>query len=74
MLTIPDTRKPWQRKPWVSVLAILLGYTPPLLVFITQAAGEAATANGYLLYSIVYTLIVIAVLLLLLRFLCGEKP
>ena len=72
--TREDTRKPWQRKAWVSVLAILLGYTPPLLVFFIQLSGKPATASGYLLYSIVYTLIVIAVLLLLLRFLCGEKP
>ncbi len=74
MSTSQDTRKPWQRKTWVSVLAILLGYIPPLMVFITQLGGEAVTARGYLFYSIVYTLIVIAVLLLLLWFLCGEKP
>lgn len=74
MSTSQDTRKPWQRKNWVSVLAILLGYTPPLMVFITQVGGESVTARGYLFYSIVYTLIVITVLLLLLWFLCGEKP
>jgi len=74
MLTPQDTRKPWQRSTWISVLAILLGYTPPLLVFIIQMGGDAATASGYLLYSMVYTFIVIAVLLLLLWFLCGEKP
>jgi hypothetical protein len=74
MLTPHDTRKPWQRKTWVQVLAILLGYTPPLMVFITQLDGGAVTASGYLLYAIVYTLIVITELLLLLWFLCGEKP
>ena len=74
MSTSQDTRKPWQRKNWVSVLAILLGYTPPLMVFITQVGGESVTARGYLFYSTLYTLIVIAMLLLLLWFLCGEKP
>ena len=74
MLTIQATHKPWQRKTWVSVLAILLGYTPPVLVFITQLGRESVTAQGYLFYSLAYTLIVIAVLLLLLWFLCGEKP
>ena len=74
MSTSQDTRKPWQRRTWVSVLAILLGYTLPLMVYITQLGGEPATTTGYLFYSIVYTLIVIVVLLLLLWFLCGEKP
>jgi hypothetical protein len=44
------------------------------MVFITQLGGGAVTARGYLFYSIAYTLIVIAVRLLLLWFLCGEKP
>lgn len=67
-------QKPWQQKKWVPVLAILLGYTLPLAVFILQLFGGPATAKGYLLYTMVYTLLVLAVLLLLLRFLCGERP
>jgi hypothetical protein len=74
MLTSQDTRKPWQRTRWVQALAILLGYIPPLTVFISQQFGGPVTAQGYLLYAMGYTLFVIAVLLLLLRFLCGEKP
>jgi membrane protease YdiL (CAAX protease family) len=69
-----DLRKPWQRTRWVQVLAILLGYILPLTVFISQLFGGPVTAQGYLLYAFGYTLIVIAVLLLLLWFLCGEKP
>jgi hypothetical protein len=32
MVVSQDPHKPWQRKTWVQVLAILLGYTLPLLV------------------------------------------
>lgn len=67
-------RKSWQNTHWVQVLAIVLGYIPPLMVFISQFIGEPATAQGYMLYAMGYTLVVIAVLLLLLWFLCGEKP
>ena len=74
MSTSPDLRKPWQRTRWVQALAILLGYTPPLVVFILQFIGETATGQGYLIYAMGYTFFVIAVLLLLLWFLCGEKP
>lgn len=74
MNTSADLRKPWQRTRWVQAVAILLGYIPPLAVFISQLFGGPVTAQGYLLYSLGYTLFVIAVLLLLLRFLCGEKP
>jgi ABC-type proline/glycine betaine transport system permease subunit len=70
----PDLRKPWQRTRWVQLLAILLGYILPLMVFISQLFGGPVTAQGYLLYAMGYTLLVIAVLLLLLWFLCGEKP
>jgi membrane protease YdiL (CAAX protease family) len=44
------------------------------MVFISQFLGEPTTAQGYMLYAMGYTLVVIAVLLLLLWFLCGEKP
>jgi len=73
MKTEPS-QKPWQKKKWTSILAILLGYIPPLMVFISQLFGGPVTAQGYLLYAMGYTLFVIAVLLLLLWFLCGEKP
>ena len=70
----PDLRRPWQRTRWVQAFAILLGYTPPLVVFISQLLGGPVTAQGYLFYAMGYTLFVITVLLLLLWFLCGEKP
>jgi membrane protease YdiL (CAAX protease family) len=69
-----DLRKPWQRTRRVQAFAILLGYILPLMVFISQLFGGPVTAQGYLLYAMGYTLIVIAVLLLLLWLLCGEKP
>ena len=73
MNTFPDLRKPWQRTRWVQALAILLGYIPPLAVFITQLFGGPVTAQGYMIYAMGYTFFVIAVLLLLLWVLCGEK-
>jgi hypothetical protein len=69
-----DLRKPWQRTLRTQALAILLGYVLPLMVFISQLIGGPVTAQGYLVYAMGYSLIVIAVLLLLLWFLCGEKP
>lgn len=74
MNTSPDLREPWQRTRWVQALAIVLGYILPLIVFISQLLGGPVTAQGYMLYAMGYTLVVIAVLLLLLWFLCGEKP
>jgi hypothetical protein len=70
----PDLRKSWQRTRRTQALAILLGYIPPLTVFISQLFGGPVTAQGYLLYAMGYTLLVITALLLLLRFLCGERP
>jgi len=69
-----NLRKPWQSTRWVQALAILLGYIPPLMVFVSQFFGGPVTTLGYMVYAMGYTLVVIAVLLLLLWFLCGEKP
>ena len=69
-----DLRKPWQRTRWAQALAIVLGYAAPLAVFFVQLSSEGASSEGYLFYAGVYTLIVIAILLLVLRFVCGEKP
>ena len=66
--------KAWQEKKWVPIFAILLGYILPLTVFILQLFGGPVTAQGYLVYAMGYTFLVLIVLLLLLRFLCGEKP
>ena len=83
MNTTIDFRKPWQQTRWAQGLAIILGYAFPLIVFFVQVYEmdlglitrivKANSAWGYLFYAGVYTLFVIAVLLLLLRFLCGEK-
>lgn len=74
MITSTDLRKPWQRTRRTQALAILFGYIPPLMVFISQLFGGPVTAQGYMIYAMGYTLVVIAVLLLLLWYLCGEKP
>jgi len=73
-MSAEPSKKTWQKKRWVPIVAILLGYTLPLSVFIMQFVGGPTTGEGYLLYATIYTFLVLAVLLLLLRFLCGEKP
>jgi membrane protease YdiL (CAAX protease family) len=70
-----DLRKPWQRKPWVQVLAILLGYIPAwIMAIISQTGGESITLKGVLIYTTAGAAILIVAILLLLWFLCGEKP
>lgn len=74
METSVDLRKPWQRTRWAQALAIVLGYSLPLAVFFVQLGSGAASSEGYLIYAGLYTMLVLAVLLLVLWFLCGEKP
>ena len=76
MNTSVQIHKPWQKSPWTQGLAIVLGYAFPLTVFIAQVyevdlgfitrRDEANSAWGYLFYAMVYTLFVIAVLLVLI--------
>jgi membrane protease YdiL (CAAX protease family) len=75
MSATTDLRKPWQRKAWVQVLAILLGYIPAwLMALLSQTGGRSLTMKGVLTYTTAGAAISIVALLLLLQFLCGEKP
>ena len=74
MNTSIDVRKPWQKTRWAQGLAIVLGYLLPISVFIVQLGDESTSAEGFLIYSMGYTFAVIAVQLLVLRLICGEKP
>jgi len=75
MLAIDVIRKPWQQKAWIQGLAILLGYIPAFIMSIAnQAGGQAITLQGILTYTTLGAGIMIIAILLLLWFLCGEKP
>lgn len=75
MLATQNSRKPWQRKTWVQVLAILLGVTPTYLITILShlSRDNPYTLNEIFLYTTVIASIMLIVLFLLLRFLCGER-
>lgn len=70
-----DHPKPWQRKAWVQVLAILLGVAPIYAMTIMShlSRDQPYTLNEIFFYTTVVGGIMIVVLLLLLRYLCGER-
>jgi len=67
--------KSWQRKVWVQVLAILLGVVPiyTISIMIHLSKDQPYTLNEIFFYTTVVGSIMIVVLLILLRYLCGEK-
>lgn len=67
--------KPWQRQAWAQVLAILLGVAPIYAMTIISHLGrdEPYTLNEIFSYTTVVGTIMIVVLLLLFRYLCGER-
>jgi len=67
--------KPWQRKAWVQILAILLGVAPIYTMTIIShlSREQPYTLNEIFFYTTVIGSIMIVVLLILLRYLCGEK-
>ena len=67
--------KPWQRKVWVQVLAILLGITPIYTMTIIShlSKDKPYKLNEIIFYTTVIGSIMIVVLFILLRYLCGEK-
>jgi membrane protease YdiL (CAAX protease family) len=70
-----DQRRPWQRKAWVQVLAILLGVAPIYTMSILShlSRDQPYTMNEIFFYTTVVGGIMIVVLLLLLRYLCRER-
>ena len=67
--------KPWQRKAWVQVLAILLGVAPiyAMIIMSHLSRDHPITLHEIFFYTSVVGGIMIVVLLLLLRYLCGER-
>ena len=67
--------RPWQRKAWVQVLAILLGVAPIYAMSIMShlSRDQPYTLNEIFFYATMVDGIMIVVLVLLLRYLCGER-
>jgi membrane protease YdiL (CAAX protease family) len=67
--------KRWQRKVWVQVIAILLGVAPiyTMIIMSHLSRDQPITLNEIFFYTSVVDGIMIVVLLLLLRYLCGES-
>ena len=67
---------PWQSRAWVQLLAVTLGPLPvyALLSATSFLSHPPYSPRDFVLYSTVISAPIILVLLLLLKYLCGEKP
>lgn len=70
-----DSRRPWQKAIWVQLLAILIGVLPGyiLTVMAQLQKDQPVSVKDIFVYSTVLGGIMIIVMLLLLRYLCGER-
>ena len=70
-----DLRKPWQKATWVQLLAIAIGVLPSYIlpVMVQLQSDQPLSVKGASIYSMVLGGIMIVVILLLLRYLCGER-
>jgi membrane protease YdiL (CAAX protease family) len=70
-----DRPKPWQRKAWVQVLAILLGLAPVygMSIMMQMSTDDPPALRDIFLFTTALAGIMIVVMLLLLRYLCGER-
>src|SRR5574342_1345620 len=70
-----DVRKPWQRSRWTQALAILFSITPIYGMTITTHLNRERPygLDEILFYTCVIATLMLVALLLLLRFLCGER-
>lgn len=70
-----DLRKPWQKATWVQLLAIAIGVLPSyvLPVMAQLQSDQPLSVKDVSLYSMAFGGIMIVVILLLLRHLCGER-
>jgi len=71
-----DLTKPWRGRAWTQLLAAVLGVLPLYsgLIILQLRSERQITMQGFTLYLAVISPLSIVVALLLLRFLCGEKP
>ena len=71
-----ERSRPWQSRPWIQVLAAVLGVLPvySTLIALQLASDEPISIGGLTLYLAVIAPLGIVIALLLLRFLCRENP
>jgi membrane protease YdiL (CAAX protease family) len=71
-----ECSKPWQSKAWIQLLAAALGVIPvySVLIILQLWSGQPISIQGFTLYLAVIAPLGIVIALLLLRFLCGERP
>jgi hypothetical protein len=69
----PNAQKPWQKKAWVQWLAVAIGVLPYMIPFLFPVQRDQTVDMKVAFLSIVSWSIIIIVILLLLRFLCGER-
>lgn len=70
-----EFRKPWQRSRWIQALAILIGVAPIYGMTIMSHVNRDRpySLDDILFYTCVIATLMLVALLLLLRFLCGER-
>jgi len=73
MLSSQDTRESWQKKSWVQWLAVAIGILPYMIASLFLVQRDQPVNLKVTLLSIVIWSSISIVILLLLRFLCGEK-
>jgi len=72
----PEPRKPWQRRAGTQLLAVVLGVIPlySSSIILHLRRDQPITLQGFTFYLAVICPLALAIVLLLLRFLCSEKP
>jgi membrane protease YdiL (CAAX protease family) len=71
-----DVSKSWQGKAWIQLAAVVLGVLPlySSLIVLELRSEQTISIQGFILYLAVISPLGIVIVLLLLRFLCGESP
>ncbi len=73
---LPGPSRPWQGEAWVQVLAVVAGVLPLYsgLIIHQLRQDQMLSVRDLVVYLAVVSPLAIVVALLLLKFLCGEKP
>ena len=68
--------KPWQSKAWIQLLAVVMGVLPlySSLIIYQLRREQPFSTQAFIFYLAVIAPLTIVIVLLLLRFLCGENP
>jgi membrane protease YdiL (CAAX protease family) len=71
-----ELSKPWQSRPWIQLLAVVLGVLPLYsgLIILQLRSEQQLSIQAFIFYLAVIAPLAIVIALLLLRFLCGENP